>query len=54
MTEQRGGGGGGGGRVLAVLDVDSDELAAFSEADVEGLEGVCGWLGRQRWCSGLG
>jgi GAF domain-containing protein len=29
-----------GGRVLGVLDVDSDQPAAFSEADVQGLESI--------------
>ena len=29
------------GRVLAVLDVDSDQLNDFSEEDVKGLERIC-------------
>ena len=33
------------GDVVAVLDVDSDELAAFSTEDVQLLERVCHWLG---------
>ena len=32
-------------RLLGVLDVDSDDLAAFGEADREGLEAICNWLG---------
>ncbi len=32
---------------LAVLDVDSDHLNAFSEADRRGLEALCAWLGRR-------
>jgi L-methionine (R)-S-oxide reductase len=32
------------GRVLAVLDVDSNELAAFSEVDEHGLSHICGDL----------
>ena len=36
------------GELLAVLDVDSDLLAAFDEIDQEHLEGLCGWLG-SRW-----
>jgi L-methionine (R)-S-oxide reductase len=35
------------GDVVAVLDVDSDELAAFSTEDVQLLERVCHWLGRR-------
>jgi GAF domain-containing protein len=35
------------GRLLAVLDVDSDELAAFNAVDVEELEAVCADLGRR-------
>jgi GAF domain-containing protein len=31
-------------RLLAVLDVDSDYLAAFDAVDKENLERVCGWL----------
>jgi GAF domain-containing protein len=33
-----------GGRVWAVLDVDSDRLAAFDETDQRHLEELCGWL----------
>jgi GAF domain-containing protein len=33
--------------VLAVLDVDSDEPAAFREVDRQHLEGLCKWLGAQ-------
>ena len=32
------------GRVVAVLDVDSDIPAAFTDADQTGLEAVCAWL----------
>lgn len=35
------------GRLLAVLDVDSDDLDAFSTADQELLEQVCTLLGRK-------
>ena len=30
----------GGGRIVAVLDVDSDKLGQFDEADAEGLQGI--------------
>ena len=33
------------GEVVAVLDVDSDTHAAFSQADVKFLEGICDYLG---------
>lgn len=33
------------GEVLAVLDVDSDDPAAFDEVDQEHLETLCAWLG---------
>lgn len=33
------------GALLGVLDVDSDDLAAFGVADREGLEAICQWLG---------
>jgi GAF domain-containing protein len=33
-----------GGRVHAVLDVDSDALAAFDEVDAQQLEAVCAWV----------
>ena len=33
------------GEVVAVLDVDSDAHAAFSQADVKFLEGICDYLG---------
>ena len=36
-----------GGRLLGVLDVDSDALAAFRDVDVRGLEALCGDLGRR-------
>ena len=36
-----------GGRLLGVLDVDSDVLAAFRDVDVRGLEALCGDLGRR-------
>ena len=35
------------GRVLGVLDVDSNELAAFSELDQRELEAICADLGRR-------
>jgi GAF domain-containing protein len=35
------------GDLLAVLDVDSDDLAAFDETDQEHLEALCAELGRQ-------
>ena len=34
------------GRVWAVLDVDSDTLAAFDEVDARHLEAVCRWIPR--------
>lgn len=42
-----GGGGSGPRRLLAVLDVDSDDPAAFDEVDQQHLERLCGWLGEQ-------
>ncbi len=33
------------GSLLGVLDVDSDALGAFEEADQEALESLCDWLG---------
>jgi GAF domain-containing protein len=33
------------GELLAVLDVDSDLPAAFSESDAEELQRICDWLG---------
>ena len=33
-----------GGALLAVFDVDSERLAAFDDADREGLERLLGWL----------
>lgn len=36
-----------GGRLLAVLDVDSDDEAAFDETDQHFLESLCARLGRQ-------
>ncbi|GAB4813570.1 hypothetical protein N2152v2_000616 [Parachlorella kessleri] len=38
-----------GGGLLAVLDIDSDHPAAFTAADQEGLERLCGWLGSREW-----
>jgi GAF domain-containing protein len=35
------------GRLLAVLDVDSDEAAAFDDLDQVALETLCGELGRR-------
>ena len=37
------------GSVRAVLDVDSDELAAFDETDREWLERVCTLISRTLW-----
>jgi putative methionine-R-sulfoxide reductase with GAF domain len=31
-------------QLLAVLDVDSNQPAAFDEVDVQQLEALCGWL----------
>ncbi|HEY0996944.1 MAG TPA: GAF domain-containing protein [Gemmatimonadaceae bacterium] len=36
------------GSLLAVLDVDSESLAAFGEADREGLERLVAWFRRAR------
>lgn len=36
-----------GGRLLGVLDVDSNALAAFRDVDVRGLEALCQDLGRR-------
>jgi GAF domain-containing protein len=36
-----------GGSLMAVLDVDSRTLGAFGSADVDGLEGICRWLGEK-------
>jgi GAF domain-containing protein len=38
----------GDGGLLAVLDIDSVELAAFDSRDVEGLERLIQWFARQR------
>jgi GAF domain-containing protein len=38
---------GPGGQVLAVLDVDSNELAAFDEVDRDELEEICRDLARR-------
>lgn len=35
------------GEVVAVLDVDSDRKAAFSNADKQLVEQICDWLGRE-------
>lgn len=35
------------GRLLAVLDVDSDDPAAFDDVDQAHLEPLCAWLGRR-------
>ena len=35
------------GEVIAVLDLDSDELAAFTQADVDAMEPFCAWLGER-------
>ncbi len=37
------------GRVVAVLDVDSYELAAFDEVDARGLEALAELMARWRW-----
>lgn len=36
----------GSGALIAVLDVDSDRIAAFDDTDREGLEKVVGWFAR--------
>ena len=36
-----------GGRLLGVLDVDSNAVAAFRDVDVRGLEALCQDLGRR-------
>ena len=36
-----------GAEVIAVLDVDSDEEAAFDEVDQEALESLAAWLGER-------
>ena len=33
------------GELLGVLDVDSDDPAAFTEVDARALEALCAWLG---------
>lgn len=35
------------GRLLAVLDIDSNEPSAFDLEDQRGVEGICGELGRR-------
>ena len=35
------------GETLAVLDLDSDQTAAFSQADAAALEPFCAWLGER-------
>ncbi len=35
------------GKVIAVLDVDSDDRGAFCEIDKQYLEVLCEWLGKQ-------
>lgn len=34
------------GQVLAVLDIDSDQLDDFTQADVDGLTELCAWIGQ--------
>lgn len=41
------------GRLLAVLDVDSDDPAAFNETDQQWLEQLCRTLGKVFACSGV-
>ncbi|KAG2496376.1 hypothetical protein HYH03_005604 [Edaphochlamys debaryana] len=41
----------GSGRLMAVLDIDSDHPAAFTEVDAKHLEELCAWLGRQGYRS---
>jgi GAF domain-containing protein len=36
----------GSGALIAVLDVDSDRVAAFDDTDRDGLEKVVGWFAR--------
>jgi GAF domain-containing protein len=40
------------GRVVAVLDVDSYDLAAFDEVDARALEGVASMIGALAWYQG--
>ncbi len=40
------------GELLAVLDVDSNDPAAFSNEDAQGLEEICRTLVRQVWRAG--
>ncbi|PRW33150.1 diguanylate cyclase [Chlorella sorokiniana] len=42
-----------GGQLLAVLDVDSDLPAAFTEVDAQWLEQLCTDLGSRQWQAGL-
>lgn len=37
----------GSGKLIAVLDIDSEEKGAFSDADRDGLERVVQWFARQ-------
>ncbi len=39
---------GRGGALLAVLDVDSERVAAFDEVDARALERICGWFETRR------
>ena len=39
------------GEVVAVLDIDSDDYAAFSPQDIELTERVCEWLGMTYHCN---
>jgi L-methionine (R)-S-oxide reductase len=36
----------GKGELIAVLDIDSDQLSSFDETDREGLEKIVGWFAR--------
>lgn len=39
--------------LLAVLDVDSDLAAAFTEEDARGMEALCGWFAAQSFAKVL-
>ncbi len=35
------------GELLGVLDIDSNDLDAFTREDVDGLEAICAWIGQK-------
>lgn len=41
------------GQLLAVLDVDSDDAAAFDSTDQQYLEELCSFLGSKEWSTGV-